>query len=51
MKIDNTKKQWVGCWDETVNHKIHECSKMAQKSYKSWHDRLEKGSTGNCARD
>ena len=24
--------------DETINHIISECSKLAQKEYKSWHD-------------
>ena len=41
-KIDNTQEQskcrMCGEKDETVNHLISECSKMAQREYKRRHD-------------
>ena len=41
-KIDNTQEdsrcRMCGKVDETINHLISECSKMAQKEYKNRHD-------------
>ena len=41
-RIDKTQqnsKYWLcGDWDETINHIISECSKLAQKEYEARHD-------------
>ena len=37
--------------DETINHIITECNKLAQKEYKTDITGWVKGSTGNCARN
>ena len=41
-KIDkkqlNSKCKLCGDWDETINHIISECSKLAQTGYKTSHD-------------
>ena len=34
----NSKCRLCGDWDETINHIISECSKLAQKEYKARHD-------------
>ena len=34
----NSKCRLCGDRDETSNHMISECSKLAQKKYKAWHD-------------
>ena len=34
----NSKCRLCGDRDETINHIISECSKLAQKEYKAWHD-------------
>ena len=34
----NSKCKLCGDWDETINHIISECSKLAQKAYKTGHD-------------
>ena len=34
----NSKCRLRGDWDETINHIISECSKLAQKEYKARHD-------------
>ena len=34
----NSRCRLCGDRDETVNHIISECSKLAQKEYKTWHD-------------
>ena len=34
----NSKCRQCGDRDETINHIISECSKLAQKEYKTWHD-------------
>ena len=36
----NSKCRLCGDRDETINHIIIECSKLAQKEYKTWHDWL-----------
>ena len=57
-----SKQKWIIHWriasiglcvrkDGKVYHLINECSKLAQKEYKNRHDGVEKGSTGNCAKD
>ena len=38
----NTKCRLCGDRDETINHVISECSKLAQKEYKARHDRVGK---------
>ena len=38
----NSKCRLCGDRDETINHIIRECSKLAQKEYKTWHDWLGK---------
>ena len=42
MRIDktqeNSKCRMCGDSDETINHIISECSKLAQKEYKTRHD-------------
>ena len=46
MWIDKTQQnsrcRLCGDRDETVNHIISECSKLAQKEYNTWHDRVGK---------
>ena len=41
-KIDktqqNSKCKLYGDRDETINHIISECCRLAQKEYKTWHD-------------
>ena len=39
----NNKCRLCGDRDETINHIISECSKLAQKEYKARHDRVGKG--------
>ena len=34
----NSKCGLCGDWDETINHIISECSKLAQKEYNTWHE-------------
>ena len=34
----NSKCRLCGDRDETINHIISKCSKLAQKEYKAWHD-------------
>ena len=34
----NSKCKLCGDWDETINHMISECAKLAQKEYKTRHD-------------
>ena len=34
----NSKHRLCGDRDETINHKISECSKLAQREYKARHD-------------
>ena len=45
-KIDktqqNSKCKFYGDRDETINHIINECSKLAQKEYKTRHDKVGK---------
>ena len=45
-KIDktqqNSKCRLCECRDETINHIISKCSKLAQKEYKSRHDWVDK---------
>ena len=45
-KIDktqqNSKSKLCGYRDETINHIISECSKLAQKQYKTRHDWMSK---------
>ena len=45
-RIDKTKKyskfSLCGDWDETINHIISECSKLAQREYKARHDWVSK---------
>ena len=36
--------------DETINNKISECYKLAQRNHKTRHDWVEKVTAGNCAR-
>ena len=38
MTQQNSKCRLCGDWDETINHLIRECSKLAQKEYKTRHD-------------
>ena len=38
----NSKFRICGDKDEIINHKINECSKLAQKEYKTKHDRVGK---------
>ena len=51
-RIDKTQQsskcRLCGDRDETINHIISECSKLAQKEYKTRHDWV---STGRCARN
>ena len=46
MKIHNTQQNYkcslCGDWDETINHIISECSKLAQKEYKTRYDWIRK---------
>ena len=37
----NNKRKLFGDRDEAVSH-ISECSKLAQKGYKTWHGRVRK---------
>ena len=39
----NIKCRLCGNRDETINHIISECNKMAQKEYNAWHDLVGKG--------
>ena len=43
-RIDKTQQNsrcgLCGDWDEMINHKISECSKLAQREYTSRHDRV-----------
>ena len=39
----NSKCRLCGDRDETINHIISECSKLAQKEYKARHDWVDKG--------
>ena len=39
----NSKCRLCGDRDETINHIISECSKLAQKNYKARHDWVGKG--------
>ena len=39
----NSKRRLCSDWDETINHIISECSKLAQKEYKARHDWVGKG--------
>ena len=43
-RIDKTQQnsRLCGDWDETINHIISECSKLAQKEYKTRHDWIGK---------
>ena len=51
-RIDKTQQnsncRLCGDRDETINHIISECSKLAQKEYKTRHDWVGRWSTGNC---
>ena len=47
----NSKCRLCGDRDETMNHMISECSKLAQKEYKTRHDWVIKLSTGRCERN
>ena len=38
----NSKCRWGGDEDETINHIISECNKLAQKKYKSTHNKMGK---------
>ena len=38
----NSKCRLFSDRDETINHIISECSKLAQKEYKAWHDWVDK---------
>ena len=48
VKPEIDKKQqkctcrWYDDWDETINHIISKCSKLAQKAYKIRHDLMGK---------
>ena len=55
MRIDKTQQN-SNCRlccdrDETINHIKSECSKLAQKEYKTRHDGWARWSTGRCARN
>ena len=39
----NSKCRLCDARDETINHRISECSKLTQKKYKSWHEWVGKG--------
>ena len=41
--LQNSKCKLCGDRDETINHKISECNKLAQKEYKARHDWVGKG--------
>ena len=43
MTQQNSKCRLCGDRDETINHIINECSKLAQKEYKTRHDWVGKG--------
>ena len=45
----NSKCRLCNDRDETINHIISECSKLAQKEYKARHDKSVRWSTGKCA--
>ena len=47
----NSKCRLCGDRDETMDHIISECSKLAQKEYKARHDWSARWSTGKCARN
>ena len=42
----NSRSRLCGDRDETINHIISECNKLAQKEYKTWHD-LDGGGVGD----
>ena len=49
--LQNSKCRLWGDRDETINHIISECSKLARKEYKTRHDGWARKSTGRCARN
>ena len=47
----NSKCRLCGDRDETINHIISECSKLAQQEYKAGHDWVGKVIHGECVRN
>ena len=50
-KQQNSRCRLCSDRDETINHIISECRKLAQKVYKTKHDWVGRWSIGNCARN
>ena len=51
MTQQNSNCRLCGDRNETINHIISECSKLAQKKYKTRHDEWARRSIGNSARN